>query len=75
MVAVVYVDDILLYPKSDVAIHDLSTQFKTDAIWIHLEGTAEGFIGVAVSCCKKPPGLQITLTQECLTNCISRLFV
>ena len=64
----VFVDDILLYSNSNAAIHNVITWLMTNDTWIHLGSTAVYFLGVPVSHCKTPFGLQISLTQEGVTK-------
>jgi hypothetical protein len=47
----VYVDDILLYAKSQDIIDSYIGKLKEDKIWIRKEGSTEGFLGVDKSRC------------------------
>ena len=64
LVIIIYVDDILIYGKSDAEIDDLIDRLKRDNIALHKEGTAEGYLGVDI----QRDGNQITLLQEGLTK-------
>jgi hypothetical protein len=43
-----YVDDILIYSRSDAEINDLIEGLKRDGIALHCKGTAEGCLGVDI---------------------------
>jgi hypothetical protein len=64
MVVVVYVDDLLIYAKTDSAITDLISRLQAAGICIRREGTAEGFLGVDIV----RSGSTITLLQTGLTK-------
>jgi hypothetical protein len=66
VIAVVYVDDILLYSLKEDPIDRLITQLKDDGIWIRKEDSAAGFLGVDM---KHQKGC-ITLSQ---TGLIERI--
>jgi hypothetical protein len=66
IIVIVYVDDILIYGKSEAEIDKLIKCLKSDDIALHKEGTAEGYLGVDI---QKEEG-KITLIQEGLTKCI-----
>ncbi len=48
IVAIVYVDDILIYGKSEAEIDKLIECLKSNDIALHKEGTAEGYLGVDI---------------------------
>jgi hypothetical protein len=56
VIVVVYVDDLLIYAKSEKSIDRLIADLKEDGIWIHKEDSAAGFLGVDIS-----------RSQDCLT--------
>ncbi len=64
LIVIIYVDDILIYGKSDDEINELIEQLKQDDIALHHEGTAEGYLGVDI----QRDGNQITLLQEGLAK-------
>jgi hypothetical protein len=64
LIVIIYVDDILIYGKSDNEINELIEQLKQGDIALHREGTAEGYLGVDI----QQDGNKITLLQEGLTK-------
>jgi hypothetical protein len=48
LIVIIYVDEILIYGKSDNEINELIEQLKQDDIALHHEGTAEGYLGVDI---------------------------
>jgi hypothetical protein len=66
--AIVYVDDILLFSKSDDDINKVITNLHSRGIDIRKEGTAEGFLGVAIERVSTGPIQQIKLTQAGLAK-------
>ncbi len=64
IIVIIYVDDILIYGKSEAEIDKLIKSLKSDDIALHKEGTAEGYLGVDI---QKEEG-KITLIQEGLTK-------
>jgi hypothetical protein len=60
LIVIIYVDDILIYRKSDNEINELIEQLKQDDIALHHEGTAEGYLGVDIQQDRN----KITLLQE-----------
>ena len=48
LLAIVYVDDVLLYGRSDEAIDQLIKQLQDDGVCLRKEGTAEGYLGLKV---------------------------
>eukprot|EP00804_Cyclotella_cryptica_P007533 CCRYP_010639-RD/>CCRYP_010639-RD protein AED:0.26 eAED:0.26 QI:0/0/0/1/0/0/3/0/643 len=64
MVVVVYVDDLLIYAKTDREIDTLISNLQAAGICIRREGTAEGFLGVDIV----RSGSSITLLQVGLTK-------
>jgi hypothetical protein len=66
--AIVYVDDILLFSKSDGDIDKVITNLHKRGIDIRKEGTAEGFLGVAIDRISTGPIQQIKLTQADLAK-------
>ena len=65
LVVIVYVDDLLIYSRSDTAIDDLITKLKEDNIWIRKEDSTAGFLGVDM---KEGPDGSLTLTQTGLID-------
>ncbi len=59
LIIIIYVDDILIYGRSDAEINDLIEGLKRDKIALHRKGTAEGYLGVDI----QRDGNQITLLQ------------
>ncbi|EJK62065.1 hypothetical protein THAOC_17338 [Thalassiosira oceanica] len=64
LIVVVYVDDLLVYSRSDATIADFVSKMKEAKVDIRLEGTAEGFLGVDVD----RQGTTTVLTQRGLTE-------
>ncbi len=64
LIIIMYVNDILIYGKSDAEINDLIESLKHDEIALHRKETTEGYLGVAIQW----DGNQITLLQEDLTK-------
>ncbi|EJK75839.1 hypothetical protein THAOC_02428 [Thalassiosira oceanica] len=64
LIVVVYVDDLLVYSRSDDTIADFVSKMKEAQVDIRLEGTAEGFLGVDVA----RQGTSTVLTQRGLTE-------
>jgi hypothetical protein len=48
LIVIIYVDDILIYGRSEVEINNMIKQLKNDDIALHKEGTAEGYLGVDI---------------------------
>jgi hypothetical protein len=48
IIVIVYVDDILIYGKSEAEIDKLIECLKSDDIALHKEGTVEGYLGVDI---------------------------
>jgi hypothetical protein len=68
VIAVIYVDDVLLYSKSNSEIDRVLANLKTAGISIRKEGTAEGFLGVDISRTMTPAGPVVTLLQQGLAK-------
>ena len=66
VIVVVYIDDLLIYAKSDAMITTLISSLKTAGMCIHQEGTAECFLGVDIIRSFDPTSSQITLLQTSL---------
>lgn len=66
LIVIIYVDDILIYARSEVEIDNLIERLKNDNIALHKEGTAEGYLGVDI----QREGNNIMLKQEGLTKWI-----
>ncbi len=64
LIVIIYVDDILIYGRSEVEIDNLINQLNNDNIALHKEGTAEGYLGVDI----QKDSQHITLKQEGLTK-------
>jgi hypothetical protein len=64
LIVIIYVNDILIYGKSDDEINEVIERLKQDDIALHREGTAEGYLGVDI----QQDGNKITLLQEGLTE-------
>jgi hypothetical protein len=56
----VYVDDLLIYSRTDKPIDSLIEKLKADKIWIRKEDSAAGFLGVDM---KELPNGTLSLTQ------------
>jgi hypothetical protein len=48
LIAIIYIDDILLCGRSEAEINNLIKQLKNDNIALHKEGTAEGYLGINI---------------------------
>ncbi|KAL7484019.1 hypothetical protein ACHAW6_009661 [Cyclotella cf. meneghiniana] len=68
IIVVVYVDDILIYARSDAEITSLISSLKAAGICIRREGTAEGFLGVDIVRSTDSSKPTITLLQTGLTK-------
>jgi hypothetical protein len=68
VIAVIYVDDVLLYSKSAEEIDRLLSNLKKAGISICKEGTAEGFLGVDILRTETKSGPTITLLQRGLAK-------
>ena len=68
VIAVLYVDDVLLYARDDADIDSLLEALRASGIAIRREGSAEGFLGVTVERTETASGSSITLTQAGLTK-------
>ena len=68
VIAIVYVDDILLFSKDDAEIDKVIAALAKQGVQIRREGTAEGFLGVDVQRVSKGNYHQICMTQEGLTK-------
>jgi hypothetical protein len=66
LIVIVYVNDILIYGRSEAEIDDLIKRLKKNNIALHKEGTAEGYLGVDI----QRDGDNKKLNQEGLTKCI-----
>ena len=64
MIVIIYVDDILIYCKSEDEINDFIHRMKTEDVALNKEGSADGYLGVDIQC----NGRQITFTQVGLTK-------
>ena len=64
LIVIIYVDDILIYGRTEAEIDSLIERLKNDDIALHKEGTAEGYLGVDI----QRDGQNITLKQEGLTK-------
>jgi hypothetical protein len=69
VIVVVYVDDILLFSKSDAEIQRVIDTLKRKGVAIRREGTAEGFLGVDIERSTTSSGKrQVTFLQKGLTK-------
>ena len=64
LIVIIYVDDILIYGKTDKEINDFIERMKQEDVALHREGTAEGYLGVDI----QREGNSVTLRQEGLTK-------
>ena len=64
LIVIIYVDNILIYGRTEAEIDSLIERLKNDDIALHKEGTAEGYLGVDI----QRDGQNITLKQEGLTK-------
>jgi hypothetical protein len=64
LIVIIYVDDILIYGKSDNEINEVIEQLKQDDIALHREGMAEGYLGVDIQQDRN----KVILLQERLTK-------
>jgi transposase InsO family protein len=65
IIVIVYVDDLLIYSRTDAPIDNLISQLKEDGIWIRKEDSAAGFLGVDM---KEGPDGSLTLSQTGLID-------
>jgi hypothetical protein len=70
MIVIVYVDDLLIYAKTNSEIDDLICSLQQDEINLRREGTADGYLGVDI---KQIDG-QLHLTQSGLSRRIITAF-
>jgi hypothetical protein len=68
VIAVLHVDDVLLYAKDESHIYSLLEELRKPGIVICKEGMAEGFLVVTIHCEVTPSGPHITLTQTGLAK-------
>ena len=68
VIAIVYVDDILFFARHDSDINDVITNLQAQDIQIRREGSAEGFLGVAVEHYSESGVQKVKLTQTGLTK-------
>jgi hypothetical protein len=61
--AIVYVDDILFFAREDCEINNIISALQKKHVQIRREGTAEGFLGVALEHISTNGVAQIKLTQ------------
>ncbi len=66
IILITYVDDLLIYARTQQEIDDLIVNLQTDKCQIRKEGTAEGYLDLQVT----RDGKKTTLSQPGLTNCI-----
>ncbi|KAL7477999.1 LOW QUALITY PROTEIN: hypothetical protein ACHAW6_003788 [Cyclotella cf. meneghiniana] len=64
VIAITYIDDLLFYTRDDNSINLLIVALKANDIWICREGTAEGFLGVDISCTYASLGSNPTVTLK-----------
>ncbi len=64
IIVIVYVNNILIYGRSEAEIDKLIESLKNDDITLHKEGTAEDYLGVDI----QREGVNILLKQEALTK-------
>jgi hypothetical protein len=64
MTVIIYVDDILIYCKSEDEINNFICRMKTEDVALNKEGSADGYLGIDIQC----NGRQITFTQVGLTK-------
>ena len=64
LLVITYVDDILIYGRSQEEIDNLIANLKKDNLSLRKEGTAEGYLGLSVS----HVGTKTTLSQPGLTK-------
>ena len=64
LIVIVYVDDLLVYSRSQHHIDHFVTCMKKEDLWLRQEGTAEGYLGVNI----ERDGNKTTLTQSGLTD-------
>ena len=64
LLVITYVDDILIYGRTQEEIDNLITNLKKDNLALRKEGTAEGYLGLSVS----HDGTKTTLSQPGLTK-------
>ncbi len=60
LIVVIYVNDILIYGKTESAVDKFIDDMKAKGVALHKERTAEGYLGVDI----KRNGKTITFTQE-----------
>ncbi len=70
MIVIIYVDDILIYCKSEDEINNFTGRMKTEDVALNKEGSADGYLGVDIQC----NGRQIIFTQGGLTKRIIDAF-
>ena len=60
LIFIVYIDDILIYGRSEAKIDDLIKRLKNSNISLHKEGTVEGYLGIDI----QRDGDNITLNRK-----------
>jgi hypothetical protein len=64
LLVIIYVDNILIYGKSEDKINHFNGHMKTEDVALNKEGTVEGYLGVDI----QQHGNQLTFTQVRLTK-------
>ncbi len=64
IIDIIYVDDILIYCKSEDEINNFICQMKTEDVVLNKESSADGYLGVDI----QRNGHQVTFTQVGLTK-------
>ena len=60
LIVIIYVDDILIYGRTDDEINKFIERMTNDGVALHKEGTAEGYLGVDI----QRDGSTVTLTRR-----------
>ena len=68
LIVIIYVDDILIYGKTEDEINDFIKRMKKEDVALHREGTAEGYLGVDIQHQDEGDTRTITFKQEGLTK-------
>ncbi len=63
MIVIVYVDDLLIFAKTDALIDSFITSLQQEEICLHKEGTAEGYLGVNILMVKLTSGNRVSASK------------
>ena len=68
LIVIIYIDDILIYGKTEDNINDFIKRMKKEDVALHRKGTAEGYLGIDIQHQDEGGTRTITFKQEGLTK-------